>query len=79
MATDSEKGTLLPHSGPQMSTFLGIMLVTSTFLVYVPVAGFAQSFGVFVEMFDRDFCRPDNCLDLLGKNKPFGHYMYVIT
>lgn len=44
----------------------GYVVVASIFLVYVPVAGFINSFGVFVDKFDEEFCRPNDCLDLLG-------------
>ena len=46
----------------------GYLVVTAVFAVYIFVAGFINSFGVFVDQFDRSFCQPNDCLDILGKS-----------
>ena len=45
----------------------GYLVVAGVFTVFIFVAGFINSFGVFVDQFDRDFCQPNDCLDILGK------------
>ncbi|XP_074660593.1 monocarboxylate transporter 13-like [Tubulanus polymorphus] len=44
---------------------IGWVVVFCTTLINIPVAGFLQSFGVFVKRFDDLFC-PGDCLQLLG-------------
>ncbi|XP_064635491.1 monocarboxylate transporter 13-like [Lineus longissimus] len=45
--------------------FKGYAVVVLATLVNIPVAGFMQSFGVFVKTFDKYYC-PGDCLQLLG-------------
>jgi hypothetical protein len=46
----------------------GYAVVLLSTLVNIPVAGFMQSFGVFVKTFDKYYC-PGDCLQLLGKGR----------
>ena len=45
----------------------GYVIVFGVFLVYVVVGGFLQSFCIFIEEFNVEFCKPEGCLDILGK------------
>ena len=47
--------------------YYGYLVVSAVFIVYMFVAGFIHSFGVFVDQFDRAFCQPNDCLDVLGE------------
>ena len=46
----------------------GYVVVFGAFLVYVVVGGFLQSFGIFIDEFNEEFCKPNECLDILGKS-----------
>ncbi|XP_050408990.1 monocarboxylate transporter 14 [Patella vulgata] len=41
------------------------ILVLITILVYIPVAGLVQSFGIFLEQLNEEFC-PNDCVQLLA-------------
>ncbi|XP_046379676.2 monocarboxylate transporter 10-like [Haliotis rufescens] len=47
------------------SRYHGVLVVIVTVIVYIPVGGQLQSFGVFVEKLNEDFC-PFDCLQLLS-------------
>ena len=57
---------------------VGYAVVAGSTIINIPVAGFMQSFGVFVQRFDALFCKPNDCLLLLGKTGRAGAHTFFL-